>query len=107
MIEVKYFERGDRFQISAIGHANSAPHGQDLVCASVSTILQALAIYLEKYNSNYWNILEIRLEEGNVNIEAIEEDIEVGGLILKHLFNMCMEFLQELAKDYPGFIKII
>ena len=50
MIEVKYFERGDRFSISAIGHANSAPHGQDLVCASVSTILQALAIYLEKYN---------------------------------------------------------
>ncbi|MBP1764846.1 MAG: Cysteine protease Prp [Firmicutes bacterium] len=33
----------------AEGHANTAPHGQDIVCAGVSTLIQASVFGLERH----------------------------------------------------------
>jgi len=34
---------------SAEGHANTAPHGQDIVCAGISALIQASVFGLERY----------------------------------------------------------
>lgn len=51
MIKIK-IERDNRQAVagfSAEGHANTAPHGQDIVCAGVSALIQASVFGLERY----------------------------------------------------------
>ena len=46
MVRVKIYWDTPEIQIE--GHANSAPHGQDLVCCAVSTLMETLSLYLEQ-----------------------------------------------------------
>lgn len=46
MIEAGFFKREDGFCVVISGHANYAPEGQDIVCASVSALLYGLIGYL-------------------------------------------------------------
>ena len=50
MIKVNYTELdgpyGPAMRLEAVGHAGYAPAGQDIVCAGVSTLMQALVSLL-------------------------------------------------------------
>lgn len=47
MIRIRVLERDDGLEISAVGHAEVAPRGQDIVCAGVSALLYGFIAYLE------------------------------------------------------------
>lgn len=47
MIQVKVCSKPGNVSITLNGHANSAPYGQDLVCAGVSTLVQTMILGLE------------------------------------------------------------
>jgi uncharacterized protein YsxB (DUF464 family) len=51
VLEVTFYRdaRRRRSAIRARGHAKSAPHGEDVVCAAVSAILQAARLGLEEH----------------------------------------------------------
>ncbi|HEV3090904.1 MAG TPA: ribosomal-processing cysteine protease Prp [Candidatus Cybelea sp.] len=51
MLEVTFFrdEHGRHAGVQALGHADFAEHGADIVCAAVSAILQAARLGLEHY----------------------------------------------------------
>jgi hypothetical protein len=51
VLEVTFFRDGrDQFRaLSARGHTDFADHGEDIVCAAVSAILQAARLGLERY----------------------------------------------------------
>jgi uncharacterized protein YsxB (DUF464 family) len=51
VLEVTFYrdERNRFARISAYGHVDFAEHGQDIVCAAVSGILQAARLGLEHY----------------------------------------------------------
>lgn len=39
---------GKQFTIEVVGHANYAPHGQDIVCAAISVLFQNLLLSIER-----------------------------------------------------------
>ena len=65
MIKVLIKNEGNKFfSLEVKGHANSAPHGEDLVCAGVSAILTGGFNSLEK--PEYF---KIELKEGYAYLE--------------------------------------
>ena len=63
MIEIA---RCDRC-ITVSGHANYAPHGQDIVCAAVSVLAQTLIASIEELTA-----------------DSIDYEIDSGEIIIKH-----------------------
>lgn len=47
MIDIRVLRRGDGLELTAFGHAEQAPRGQDLVCAGISALLYGFIAYLE------------------------------------------------------------
>jgi uncharacterized protein YsxB (DUF464 family) len=60
MIKVLIKSEGEKLQsLEVKGHANSAPHGEDLVCAAVSAVVTGGANAIKNLND-----IEIKLDEG-------------------------------------------
>lgn len=51
--------------IKAEGHANYAEHGKDIVCASVSTVLQTAVLGLQMIAEQYPEHVQIQIREGS------------------------------------------
>lgn len=103
MITVKFFERNDRYAISASGHANYAPFGQDIVCAGISVLMESLSNYLDEYAKDYnWHILENRIDDnGDMNIEVLDTKGE-----MYYMFKMVEKGIESISMQYPAFVKI-
>ena len=72
---------GKIISLTVKGHANSAPHGEDLVCAAVSSILVGGCNALKEPNC-----FAIKLNEGDASVTEIshanEHDYEVLEVML-------------------------
>lgn len=81
------------------GHADFAPHGQDLVCAAISSIavgtLNALAEMCE-------NSFEASMDEGNIEITITNLHDSTCQLILK----TCLIQFQTVEENYSKYIQI-
>ncbi len=55
-------------KIEIKGHANSAPYGEDLVCAAISAIITGCANNIQDYNS-----VRIKLDEGHATFDCSNE----------------------------------
>ena len=95
MIEVK---RGCN-SITVSGHAGFAPHGQDVVCAGVSTLVQNLV----------FSILEITTDE-------IQYDMQPGSVVIKYgdlsanaqlLVDSFFIGIRMIADEYPSYVQIV
>lgn len=107
MIEIKFYEKHGRFSIVAKGHAEYAPHGQDIVCAAVTSICTALGNFLENHEDECsYRVLNVTLEPGDIVVDAIEEE-DFSYCMIKPLFNQAQEFLEDLAVSYPANVKIV
>jgi len=85
--------------IAAVGHADTAPAGQDLVCAAVSTLFYALHMGLEAIGGVDVEISRLRPGEGH--IEAHNTTREADGM-----FTMVKTALSGLAESFPDAIQI-
>ena len=91
---------GKIINLTVKGHANSAPHGEDLVCASVSSILVGGCNAL-----NQPNCFAIKLDSGDAHIAEIkhanQHDYEVLETMLiqfKTIEETSKKFLQVIEK---------
>ena len=91
---------GKIVNLTVKGHANSAPHGEDLVCAAVSSILVGGCNALENTNC-----FAIKLNEGDASVveisHAIEHDYEVLEVMLvqfKSVEETSSKFLRVIEK---------
>ena len=102
MIDIYLTEKNIRYGIKAVGHADYAPKGQDIVCAGVSTLIQAYGNYIEQL-AEYDKVrpLEIKLDDGDIFVDAL--DIKHN---IKHMYRMVMSGLCDLAAMYPENIKM-
>ena len=82
------------------GHANSAPHGEDLVCAAVSSILVGGCNALSNHNC-----FAIKLDSGDASVTEIshanEHDYEVLEVMLvqfKSIEETSCKFLKVIEK---------
>lgn len=80
--------------LQAMGHAEYAESGKDIVCAAVSTITQAAAISALKCGG------EALCGEGIIHTECMDD---------KHLYvlEVLAEMLEEVSKQYPQHVTLI
>ena len=70
MVDIVYYRRFNR--VTVRGHAGTAPAGQDLVCAAVSTLTYTLAENVAQLHR--WRKVakpKIRLENGDAEISCV------------------------------------
>lgn len=86
------------FSIS--GHAKTAPHGHDIVCAGVSVLAQAAVMGIERHLKR-----EIDLEQqaGNLSMRLIEQPDALTGAVLETM----LLGLTEIARLYPKSVRIL
>ena len=88
----------DFISLKVSGHANSAPHGEDLVCAAVSGIVLGGINYFRK------GIIDVQSDE-----KSGEIIITKSGIFDEHDYGaieMIVAQLESVARDNPKFIKI-
>ena len=94
MIEVK---RGGN-SISVHGHAGYAPHGQDVVCAAVSTLLQALCLSIYKLTQDQ---VKADFKPGNAVIEY--GNLSESGKLLVDSFFVGVKMI---ADEFPDYVRV-
>ena len=98
MLEV-VFHRDSRQRLSSIfaaGHAEFADHGEDIVCAAVSAILQAARLGLESYAGVR---LEAHQAPGEFRIELpkkVRDDEAVRAIVATAELSV-----EQIAKQFP------
>ena len=90
------YEKG-KYTLSAVGHANTAPDGEDLVCAAASILVQTAAqILRQAQKENKATGGCCYMEKGDTVLTAYE----LSGETLLQLEGIEEGFLL-LAKDFP------
>lgn len=86
-------------RITVKGHANYAQLGQDIVCASVSTLVQVMIASIEQMTDDK---IEYSIQPGMV-------DIKFGNLSEKAQLLVSSFFIgaQMIADQYPNNVKIV
>lgn len=99
MVKVEIIYKGKGLQSFHVkGHANTAPHGQDLVCAAVSAIVIGGMNAIENIDEDF----SYEMEEGDIKLEC-------NGAISEHdetvLETMILQ-LKTIQASYPEAIAI-
>lgn len=79
--------------ISVKGHANYAPHGQDIVCAAISTLAQTLIASIEELTADE---IQYVIQPGTVDIKFGDLS-EESNLLIDSFF----VGVQGIANAYP------
>lgn len=102
MIKVLIKEKNNQIiNLKITGHANSAEHGKDLVCAGVSTAGVGAMNMLVKQGFLEKKLGTIKVNEGYINVEVDQVD-EVCQVVLETL----VVILETMVESYSRFIKI-
>lgn len=88
-------QKRPHLHLTATGHAGAAPHGEDLVCAGVSTLLCTLAAQLEQSGCS-----SSRLEPGCAELRAERTRTALAA------FSFAETGLRLLAGQYPQYVCI-
>lgn len=98
MIKVSIEYRGSGFASMEVkGHADSAPHGKDLVCAAVSAVTIGALNALEKTED-----FDISVESGDVRLSAKAGIGDHDETVIETLIIQ----LKTIEESYKGFIEI-
>lgn len=100
MIKVEFFKSENLLKgFTAQGHSMSAPHGQDLICAFVSSACLMTA-------NTVTEILSLKADasaqDGYLRLEIKENPTKAQDIL-----NGLLLHLSELQKDYPENINVI
>ena len=103
MLEVTFFRdgRGQFRALSARGHTDFAEHGEDIVCAAVSAILQAARLGLERYAAV---ALAATQSPGEMELgwSAADADLES----VRAIVATAEMAIQEIARRYPEHVRL-
>ena len=95
MITVTRYDGG----ISIKGHAGYAPHGQDIVCAAVSTLVQNMVLSISEITTDE---IQYDMRPGSVEIRygTLSEEAQ---LLVKSFFIG----VREISNQYPSNVQIV
>lgn len=98
MIKVEIVYKDKKFEsLKVRGHADSAPHGQDLVCAGVSAVLTGGFNNLEKESS-----FILKLDRGDAALIKTDEITSHDLTVIETIITS----LKTIQESYPQYIKI-
>lgn len=83
-----------------LGHANTAPHGHDIVCAGVSALTQTAVIGLERYLGHQ---VSLDIADGKLIVTLKDNPDDLTGAILETM----VLGLREIAKLNPANVQIV
>ena len=90
-------EEGKFVSLEIKGHANSAPHGEDLVCAGVSSVLTGGLNNLQDVKN-----FDIKLDEGHSVVNAKNAISSHDEIVMETI----IAGLKTIEESYPEFITI-
>lgn len=95
MITITRYEQG----FTVDGHAGYAPHGQDIVCAAVSTLLTAF----------YLSVEELTHDEIKADSKPGHAVIEYGNLSKEATLLVDSFFVgvKMVADEYPAYVRVV
>lgn len=96
MINVYPIKGGYRRGFIVTGHAEYAPHGMDIVCASISAITQTVVMGLETVA-----VIEKNVKNGYMMVE-----IPNPSDITDVLIDMMVNGLQHISKQYREYVQV-
>ncbi|MBO8164222.1 MAG: ribosomal-processing cysteine protease Prp [Brevibacillus sp.] len=75
MIKIQARMKSGEMQIHAVGHAEYAEHGKDIVCAAISTIMQTALLGIQAVAEQYPNHVSLAFisEEGESGHEEVPD----------------------------------
>lgn len=98
MINVCVNSTGSTFELEIEGHAQSAPKGEDLICAAASILVHTAAAIVQESSKD---ITEIDISDGKARIKLTEYDpvavVEMAVIVKGFVL---------LMQEYPEYIKI-
>lgn len=96
------------YSLEVFGHADFAPVGQDIVCAGISTVIQALAAVVQQYAAEENGALEYgAVGYRNGMIYRIDAAPAEGYTpVVVGWFEMTRNALQMLERCYPRFVQV-
>ena len=89
--------RKDRLTVS--GHAMYAPHGQDIVCAGVSSLVRTLIHSIEDLTGDE---IEYEVSPGWVDIQHGNLSEKAKTLVDSFFIGICM-----IANEFPDYVRIM
>ena len=90
-----------KMDLTAEGHANSAPKGEDLVCCAISAITTTLAEYLINVKGAR---AKVDLRDGGCRIRA--KPLPWKKKQCREAYRQAMIGLDQLADQYPEYVSI-
>lgn len=99
MIKAKYTKEGDMHTLVVLGHADYAEYGKDIVCAGVSSLVQALIGWIEDSDCKA-ECISIDDKDGEVIIACLGDE-EVSAV-----FKLTAIGLEQIAYSYPDHVQI-
>lgn len=99
MVKARYTVEENTHTLVVLGHANYAEYGKDIVCAGISSLVQALIGWIEE-NHYKAECISVDPKEGEVIISC------EGGEDIAALFQMVAIGLGQIADVYPDHIQI-
>ncbi len=102
MLEVTFYEDGRQRLSSffATGHADAGVHGEDVVCAAVSAVLQAARLGLEEYERVD---LAVEQKSGNMRLTVPETRRDDEGV--RAILAAAALSVRQIAAQYPQHVR--
>lgn len=95
MIDIKIHKGQRTLSLSAIGHANYAPYGSDIVCAGASSVILGLSAALSKSS------VHTEISSGHALIRCADTKDA------RSCFRVAQKALELIAANYPENLKLI
>ncbi len=100
MVRFKFIREGEKTKgFVSSGHAGHGQHGQDIVCAAVSSAAYLAANTVTDF---FGAKARVQVSEGYMALELAEENAPAQTLL-----NGLEAHIRQLAKEYPRSIKVI
>jgi hypothetical protein len=82
MINIEIVRNSDQAMVgfSVTGHANTAPHGQDIVCAGISALTQTAVLGLERQLKKE---VQIKIASGNLKMNLLDKPDALTDAVLE------------------------
>ena len=96
MITIKCKRAEESFELTIEGHACYAPEGQDIVCAAVSVLIQALADSLDSVTESF----NISFTKNQIT------KIKASGKNVRLVLNTILTGLTLVQAQYPDNVKL-
>ncbi|NMB24766.1 MAG: ribosomal-processing cysteine protease Prp [Firmicutes bacterium] len=103
MVNIRIYRdtAGEIHRFAAKGHTGFAPHGEDIVCAAVSVLLQTAILGLEELAKAE---LSVEMSDGSLECRILAG--KGNGIVTSTILNTMLLGLQAIETDYGDFIEV-